>query len=88
MTHIVGHVEQLCKIADVVARSSAFPAEPPISRSAVFRIAMVANGLSPASLIRTVRNGPQLDGLRGSRLDKRGVCAASSMRPHALTSAN
>jgi len=36
---------------------------------------MIANGLGPVRLARSVRKGAQLDALRGGRLDKRGVGA-------------
>jgi hypothetical protein len=39
----------------------------------VYLIAMIANGLGPVRLARSVREGTQLDALRGGPLDKRGV---------------
>jgi hypothetical protein len=71
---ISGHVEQLSKIADViVASSSGSPSETPVSKSAVFLIAMIANGLGPAKLVISVRDGARLDQLRSGPLDKRGA---------------
>jgi hypothetical protein len=71
--YLSGHVEQLSKIADtIVAAGGESATETPLPRSKVFLIAMVANGLGPARLARSVRNGAQLDALRGGPLDKRG----------------
>ena len=68
------HVEPLSAIADtVVAASDGDPTEPPLPRAAVYLIAMVANGLGPTRLARSVREGAQLDALRGGPLDKRGA---------------
>jgi hypothetical protein len=72
--HISGHIEQLSTIADtVVAASCETPSEPRISRFVVYLVAMVANGLGPMRLARSVRKGAQLDALRGGPLDKRGA---------------
>jgi hypothetical protein len=68
-----GHVEQLSKIADtIVAAAGGSASEPPLPRSKVYLIAMIANGLGPARLACSVRRGAQLDALRGGPLDKRG----------------
>ncbi len=72
--YIAGHVEQLSTIANTVsAASSSMPSEPPISKSAVYMIAMISNGLSPVRVAGSVRKGAQLDALRGGPLDKRGA---------------
>jgi len=72
--HLLGHVEQLSTIADtIVAAGGGSASEPPLPRSKVYLIAMIANGLGPMRLARTVRNGAQLDALRGGPLDKRGA---------------
>jgi hypothetical protein len=72
--HISGHVEQLSTIADaVVAAGGVTPGEPRIPRFKAYLIAMIANGLGPVRLARSVRKGAQLDALRGGPLDKRGV---------------
>jgi hypothetical protein len=71
--HLSGHVEQLSTIADtIVVAGGGSASEPPLPRSKVYLIAMIANGLSPARLARSVRKGAQLDALRGGPLDKRG----------------
>lgn len=71
---ISGHVEQLSTIADtVVAAGGATPTELQLPKSKVYLIAMIANGLRPVRLARSVRKGAQLDALRGGPLDKRGV---------------
>jgi len=72
--HLSGHVEQLSIIADtVVATGGATPTEPRLPKSKVYLIAMIANGLTPTRLARSVRKGAELDALRGGLLDKRGV---------------
>jgi hypothetical protein len=72
--HISGHIEQLSTIADtVVAAGGATPSEPQLPKFAVYLIAMIANGFGPMRLARSMRNGAQLDALRGGPLDKRGV---------------
>ena len=72
--HISGHVEQLSTIADtVVAAGGATPSEPRLPKFKVYLIAMVANGLGLLRLARSIRQGAQLDALRGGPLDKRGV---------------
>jgi hypothetical protein len=72
--YISGHVEQLSTIADtVVAAGGATPSEPRLPKFKVYLIAMVANGLGLLRLARSVRQGAQLDALRGGPLDKRGV---------------
>jgi hypothetical protein len=71
--HISGHVEQLSTIADtIVVASRGAPAESPLRAPMVYLIAMIANGLGPVRLARSVRTGAQLDALRGGPLDKRG----------------
>lgn len=69
-----GHVEQLASIADtIVAAGGGSASEPQLPRSEVYLIAMIANGLAPARLARSIRKGVQLDALRGGPLDKRGT---------------
>lgn len=57
----------------VVAASDGRPADPPLPKAVVYLIALVANGLDPLRLARSVREGAQLDALRGGPLDKRGA---------------
>lgn len=57
----------------IVAAGGASATEPRLPRSKIFLIAMIANGLGPARLVRSVRKGAQLDALRGGPLDKRGT---------------
>jgi hypothetical protein len=72
--HISGHDEQLATIADtVIAAAGATPSEPRLPKFKVYLIAMIANGLGPVRLARSVREGAQLDALRGGPLDKRGA---------------
>jgi hypothetical protein len=72
--YIGGHIEPLSTIADTVARAGgATPAQGRLSRKAIYLIALVANGLSPARIWRNLRRGAQLDGLREGPLDKRGA---------------
>ena len=72
--YLAGHVEQLSTIADTVsAASGGTPSELPISKSAVYLIAMISNGLSPVQIAGSVRKGAELDALRGGPLDKRGA---------------
>lgn len=72
--YISGHIEPLSSIADtVVAASDGAPTEPPLPKSPVCLVAMVANGLAPTRLARSVQEGAQLDALRGGPLDKRGA---------------
>jgi hypothetical protein len=72
--YIGGHIEPLSTIADTVSRAGGpTPAQGKLSRIPVYLIALIANGLSPARLWRSLRQGAQLDGLRGGPLDKRGA---------------
>lgn len=72
--HLSGHVEQLSTIADtIVAAGGGSTSETQLPRYKVYLIAMIANGLGPARLARSIRKGAQLDALRGGPLDKRGT---------------
>jgi hypothetical protein len=72
--YISGHVEKLSTIADtIVAAGGATPTEPQLPKSKVYLIAMIANGVGPIQIARSIRRGVQLDALRGGPLDKRGV---------------
>ena len=72
--YLSGHIEQLSTIANtIVAAGGESASEPRLPRSKVYLIAMIANGLGPARLARSVRKGVQLDALRGGPLDKRGT---------------
>ncbi|MFG2430435.1 hypothetical protein [Streptomyces sp. NPDC048590] len=55
---------------------------PPVSRTPILLkvsgIALIANGLDPRTLWRTLRSGVRLYALRGGPLDKKGSGAASS----------
>jgi hypothetical protein len=67
-------IEPLDKIAativEVARRGEGSPALP---AKAVYAIALIANGLSLKSLIRSKRQGLRLNALRGGPLDKKGV---------------
>ena len=72
--HLSGHVETLSTITEtVVAASRGNPPATALPAPVVYLIAMIANGLCPARLVRSVRHGAQLDALRGGPLDKRGA---------------
>ncbi len=66
--------EPLAQVAAVVAAAArAGEGRPVLARQAVYLIALVANGLSPQSLLATQWHGLQLNALRGGPLDKQGV---------------
>ncbi len=67
------HEEPLSKLAKVVAKASSGPGEARLPTLAIDVIALVANGLSPLSLARSVLGGVRLDALRGGPLDKQGA---------------
>jgi hypothetical protein len=72
--YISGHVEKLSTIAGtIVAASREAPGETALPERMVYLIAMIANGLRPMRLARSVQMGAQLDSLRGGPLDKRGA---------------
>ena len=72
--YIGGHIEPLSTIADTVSRAGGpTRAQGRLSRKPVYLIALIANGLNPARLWRSLHQGAQLDGLRGGPLDKRGA---------------
>lgn len=66
--------EPLEKVAAVIsATASAGDGNPVLPAKATVGIAMVANGLSPLTLIDTKRHGLRLNALRGGPLDKKGA---------------
>lgn len=72
--HLAGHVEKLSTIADmIVAISDGGPSDPPMPYDVTHLIAMIANGLAPDRLDRSLRVGAELDALRGGPLDKKGA---------------
>jgi hypothetical protein len=57
-------------LVDVAKKGAGAPALPP---AAIYGIAMVANGLSPLSVLNSNLQGVQLNSLRNGPLDKKGV---------------
>jgi hypothetical protein len=69
-----GHRASLSVVARVVCETNGGAApEERLPQIPVFLIALIANGLAPSRLVRNLREGAQLDGLRGGPLDKRGA---------------
>ena len=83
-------IEPLDKISTTlvdVARTG--EGKPALPATAIYAIALIANGLSPRSLLRSKRHGVQLNALRGGPLDKKGagsgiLDAHASIDPQAL----
>jgi hypothetical protein len=72
--YLDGHIEPLSAIARAVdATNSGASPDERISKIPVYLIGMIANGLKPRQLLRNLRKGVVLDGLRGGPLDKRGA---------------
>ncbi len=72
--YVSDHVEPLGELVDTIVAASGGPtSKTKVSRPAVFVIALIANGLNPVRLWRSLRKGVELDALRGGPLDKRGV---------------
>jgi Flp pilus assembly CpaE family ATPase len=67
-TECIGKVAQV--IADTARHGESRPA---FARAAIAGIALLANGLSPAALLKTKLKGLRLNALRGGPLDKKGV---------------
>jgi hypothetical protein len=66
--------EPIGKVAEVIVEASLRgEGRPALQRAAIAGIALIANGLSPAALLKTRLQGLQLNALRGGPLDKRGV---------------
>ena len=61
-------VEPLGKVRDTIVRASGRP----LPGAVIVAIAVIANGLTPAPLLRNARKGLRLSTLRGGPLDKRG----------------
>ena len=61
-------VEPLGKVRDTIVRASGRP----LPGAVIVAIAVIANGLTPAPLLRNARKGLRLSALRGGPLDKRG----------------
>ena len=66
--------EPIGKVVEVIAETARRgEGRPALARAAIAGIAMIANGLSQAALLRTKLQGLQLNALRGGPLDKKGV---------------
>ena len=61
-------VEPVAKVRDTIVRASGRP----LPGAVIVAIAVIANGLTPAPLLRNARKGLRLSALRGGPLDKRG----------------
>ena len=61
-------VEPLGKVRDTIVRASGRP----LPGAVIVAIAVIANGLTPAPMLRNARKGLRLSALRGGPLDKRG----------------
>lgn len=67
-------IEPLDKIsATLVEVARTGEGAPELPAKAIYAIALVANGLSPGSLLRNKRHGVRLNALRGGPLDKKGA---------------
>lgn len=67
-------IEPLDKIsATLVEVARTGDGKPELPATAIYAIALIANGLSPGSLLRSQRHGVQLNALRGGPLDKKGA---------------
>lgn len=62
---------EVAQVIDRVARTG--EGEPKLGAAAIRAIALIANGLGPASLLRNAGQGLRLDALRDGPLDKHGV---------------
>ncbi|MGH7727278.1 MAG: hypothetical protein ACREM2_00590 [Vulcanimicrobiaceae bacterium] len=72
--YIGDHLEPLSALTRTIATAAReSPTRPQVSSIKVYLIALIANGLSPARLARSLREGVRLDELRSGPLDKRGV---------------
>jgi hypothetical protein len=66
--------EPVATVTQVVQRvARAGEGTPELPYAAVYAIALIANGLGPASVARSARHGVGLSALRGGPLDKKGV---------------
>ena len=67
-------IEPLPKVAAVIVDTArAGEGEPALPTAAIRAIGLIANGLGPLSIARTLRQGLRLNALRGGPLDKKGV---------------
>ncbi|HYN62613.1 MAG TPA: hypothetical protein VET87_24185, partial [Rubrivivax sp.] len=67
-------IEPLGKVAEVIVEAARHgEGQPALPRAAVAGIALIANGLNPASVLRATLQGLRLNRLRGGPLDKKGV---------------
>jgi len=67
-------IEPLGKVAEVIVEAARHgDGQPALPRAAVAGIALIANGLDPASVLRATLQGLRLNRLRGGPLDKKGV---------------
>jgi len=66
--------EPIGKVADAIVESARHgEGQPALPRAAIAGIALIANGLGPAAVLRTRLLGLRLNRLRGGPLDKKGV---------------
>jgi hypothetical protein len=66
--------EPISKVADAIVDTARHgEGQPALPRAAIAGIALIANGLGPASVLRTRLQGLHLNRLRGGPLDKKGV---------------
>jgi hypothetical protein len=66
--------EPIGKVADAIVDGARHgEGQPALPRAAIVGIALIANGLGPASVLRTRLLGLRLNRLRGGPLDKKGV---------------
>jgi hypothetical protein len=67
-------IEPIGKVAEVIADTARQGVgQPALPRAAIAGIALIANGLDPASVLRATLHGLRLNRLRGGPLDKKGV---------------
>jgi hypothetical protein len=67
-------IEPIGQVAEVIVDTARHgEGQPALPRAAIAGIALIANGLGPASVLRTTLQGLRLNRLRGGPLDKKGV---------------
>lgn len=57
----------------VVQTARSGEGQPELDANKISLVALISNGINPCTLLRTKRQGVQLDELRGGPLDKKGV---------------
>ena len=71
---LADNTEPLDKVAAVIAQTARTgEGSPELPAAAIFGIALIANGLGPAAMLKTKLHGLRLNALRGGPLDKQGV---------------